>query len=252
MANSKRLVLLQSNYIPWKGYFDLIAAADEFVIFDEVQFTKNDWRNRNRIALNGKLHWLTIAIKTSGAAKQPIQSATVSRPDWSHVHWETLRQAYRRAPYFDEIGPFLENVYSQAATLDRLTEINELFLRAICDVLGVTTKIIRADIVERAATTPTQRIVEICKERGATEYLSGPAAQAYLEVNLLRDAGLTLQYADYSDYPEYAQQMPAFEHGVSIVDALFQCGAQTTRSMLKSMRAPDGLLSAKDSKIHEE
>jgi hypothetical protein len=252
MANRKRLVLLQSNYIPWKGYFDLIAAADEFVIFDEVQFTKNDWRNRNRITLNGKLHWLTIAIKTSGAAKQSIQSATVSGPDWSRVHWETLRQAYRKTVYFDEIAHSLENAYSRAAALDRLTEINELFLRTICEILGITTKIIRGDIVERAAKTPTQRIVEICKERGATEYLSGPAARVYLEEDLLRDAGLTLQFADYSDYPIYTQQMPNFEHGVSIVDALFQCGAQTTRSMLKSMRVPDGLILAEGPKIHEE
>lgn len=251
MATRKRLVLIQSNYIPWKGYFDLIAASDEFAIFDEVQFTKNDWRNRNRIALNGKLHWLTIAIKTAGAARQSIQAAEVSRRDWAHVHWETLRQAYRKAPCFGEVGPVLEDAYRQAAAFDRLTDINELFLKTICGLLGVTTPIVHAEIVERAAATPTQRIVEICKERGATEYLSGPAARAYMEEELLREAGVALKYADYSGYPEYPQQLPAFEHGVSIVDALFQCGAAGARAMLKSVRAPGSLVLAEEQKSSE-
>lgn len=239
MYTKKRLVLNQSNYIPWKGYFDLIAASDEFVIFDEVQFTKNDWRNRNRIVLNGKLHWLTIAIKTAGVAKQSIQLAEVSDRGWARVHWETLRQAYRKSPYFGEVGPVLEDTYRQAATTDSLTEINHLFLGVICGLLGVTTGIVRSDAVKRAAETPTQRIIEICKARGATEYLSGPAARAYLQEDQLREAGIALEYADYSGYPEYQQHLPAFEHGVSIVDALFQCGRTGARAMLKSVRAPD-------------
>lgn len=239
MGMKKRLVLIQSNYLPWKGYFDLIAASDEFVIFDEVQFTKGDWRNRNRIALNGKLHWLTIAIKTAGAATQSIQSAEVSNREWAHIHWETVKQAYRRAPYFREIGPVLEETYRQAAAADRLTDINLLFLKVICDLLGITTDIVPADVVEREAKTPTERIIEICRARGATEYLSGPAARAYLDEEALREAGVALEYADYSGYPEYPQQLPAFEHGVSIVDVLFQCGKKDARAMLKSVRAPD-------------
>jgi hypothetical protein len=235
----KRLVLNQSNYIPWKGYFDLIAASDEFVIFDEVQFTKNDWRNRNRVVLNGKLHWLTIAIKTAGVAKQSIQLAEVSDRGWARIHWEILRQAYRKAPYFGEVGPVLEETYRQAATTGSLTEINQLFLEAICCLLGITTSIVRSDVVKKTAMTPTQRIIEICKARGATEYLSGPAARAYLEEEQLRDAGIALEYADYSGYSEYQQQMPVFEHGVSIIDALFRCGGTGARAMLKSVRAPD-------------
>ena len=93
MSGAKKIVILQSNYIPWKGYFDLMAAADEFLLFDEVQFTKNDWRNRNRIVLNGKLHWLTLPVKTAGTFGGAIDQIEVSNANWARVHWSTLKQA---------------------------------------------------------------------------------------------------------------------------------------------------------------
>src|SRR5215467_1371033 len=101
----KTIVILQSNYIPWKGYFDLMAAADEFLLFDEVQFTKNDWRNRNRIVLGGRLHWLTIPVRTAGRFGTAIERIEVSVKDWARKHWETLQQAYRGAPHFPFAAP---------------------------------------------------------------------------------------------------------------------------------------------------
>ena len=138
-APGTSLVILQSNYIPWKGYFDLMSAADEFVIYDEVQFTKNDWRNRNRIVLNGKPHWLTIAAKTSGAFGLPIDRIEVANRDWSRMHFETLRQAYRKAPFFREMFPPLEIAFMRACELRLLSEVNELFLRSLAQLLGLET-----------------------------------------------------------------------------------------------------------------
>lgn len=234
-SRTKKIAILQSNYIPWKGYFDVMAAVDEFLIFDEVQFTKNDWRNRNRIVLNGRLHWLTIPVRTSGAFGQPINCVEIASPDWANAHWETLKQGYRRAPHFSEIAGVLQAAYGAAASLGLLADVNELFLRAVAGYLDLTTQILRAEIVQRTRADPTERLVEICQARQATVYVSGPAARAYLKTDLFRNAGIALHYANYQDYSDYPQGVAPFEHGVSIVDALFQCGRET-RSHLKSLQ----------------
>jgi len=239
--SEKTIVILQSNYIPWKGYFDLLAAADEFLLFDEVQFTKNDWRNRNRIVLGGRLHWLTIPVRTAGRFGMAIERAEVPVTDWARAHWETLQQAYRRAPHFAFAAASLEEAYRTAGTLDRLSEINELFLRVVAALLGVHTPILHAAIVPRKAEDATERLLEICLARGATAYASGPAARAYLNASAFERAGVKLYYADYTGYAPYPQACEPFQHGVSIVDALMQCGPQT-RSQLKALADRPSLL----------
>jgi hypothetical protein len=230
----KTIVILQSNYLPWKGYFDLMAAADEFLLFDEVQFTKNDWRNRNRIVLNGRLHWLTLPVRTAGRFGAAIQDVEVANAGWGASHWQTMRQAYRGAPHFKAIGPVLEQAYAATAALDRLSQINEHLLRSIAALLRLDTAILHADIVPRTTDDPTRRLLEICKARGATAYVSGPAARSYLDLAAFRDAGITLYFADYSDYPAYPQECSPFEHGVSVIDPLMQCGPDA-RNHLKAL-----------------
>jgi hypothetical protein len=240
--SGKTVVILQSNYIPWKGYFDLMAVADEFLLFDEVQFTKNDWRNRNRIVLDGRLHWLTLPVRTAGRFGTAIEYINVSDPGWAKSHWDTLRQAYRQAPHFAFAAPALEEAYRTAAGFTRLSEINEHFLRSIATLLGVPTPILPAGIVPRTIEDPTGRLLEICRARGATAYVSGPAARAYLDVSAFHRAGIALYFADYSGYPTYQQGCEPFEHGVSIIDTLMGCGAGA-RQHLKAFRDPAALLS---------
>ena len=230
----KTIVILQSNYIPWKGYFDLMAAADEFLLFDEVQFTKNDWRNRNRIVLGRKLHWLTLPVRTAGDFGAAIDRIEVSRPDWAKAHWGRLRQAYRRAPHYSSIGPELEQAYAAAAALTHLSKINEHFLRTIAALLNLDTAILHAGIVPRTTSDATDRLLEICRARGATDYVSGPAARDYLRPGAFQQAGIALHFADYNGYPAYPQSHEPFEHGVSMIDALMQCGLDA-RSHLKSL-----------------
>jgi len=232
---AKTIAILQSNYIPWKGYFDIVAAADEFLIFDEVRFTKNDWRNRNQIVLDGRKHWLTIPVKTSGTFGERIDRIETARPDWHRAHWDTLRQAYGAAPFYREMAPFFEALYRDAAPLRLLTEINELFLRRLAALLDLPTAILRADVVPRETPNPTERLVEICRARGATDYITGPAARAYLKPELLRAVGVRLHFANYQDYPKYPQSMTPFDHRVSVIDTLFWCGC-AARAQLKSLR----------------
>jgi hypothetical protein len=242
--SGKTIVILQSNYIPWKGYFDLMAVADEFLLFDEVQYTKNDWRNRNRIVLNGRLHWLTLPVRTAGKFGMPIERIEVSRAEWAVAHWDTLKQAYRQAPHFRSIAPILEETYRTAATLTRLSEINEHFLRSIATLLGLDTSVMQARIVPRATADPTDRLLEICKARCATTYVTGPAARAYLNTSVFGHAGIAVQFANYSGYPTYPQDRVPFEHGVSIVDTLMQCGLEARSHLKAPINRADFLSSA--------
>ena len=242
---SKTIVILQSNYIPWKGYFDLMAVADEFLLFDEVQFTKNDWRNRNRVVLDGRLHWLTIPVRTAGQFGLAIESVEVSGHDWARAHWDTVQQAYRRAPFFKSFAPSFEEAYRAVAGLTHLSEINEHFLRTIAALLDIATSIVPAAIVPRSCQDPTERLLEICRARGASAYVTGPAARAYLDETAFGKAGIALFYADYAGYPAYPQGCRPFEHGVSIVDLLMQCGPHA-RSHLKACADRSALLRPAD------
>ncbi len=234
--SQKSLVILQSNYIPWKGYFDLMMAADEFVVFDEVQYTRRDWRNRNKIIINGAPAWLTIAVQSKGNYDAPIDAMVVSDAEWARDHWRSIDLNYRKAAYFGDIAPALERAYLEAAGLERLTDINELFLKTLAGLLQIATPIVRSNIVPRTSVDPTQRLVEICSARGATEYISGPAARAYIDREAFTKAGVSLSYANYDGYPVYDQASSAFEHGVSIIDVLMRCGRDGARAQFKSFR----------------
>lgn len=234
MANEKTVVILQSNYIPWKGYFDLMAVADEFIIYDEVQYTRRDWRNRNKIIINGAPHWLTIPVRSKGNFESPIDEIRVDGRDWAANHWRTIEMSYRRAPYFHDVGPLLSAAYERAAGLDLLTDVNEMFLRQIADILAIRTPLLRGRAVPRTTSDPTDRLIELCMAREATHYVSGPAARSYIDRDKFDRAGIALSYANYQGYPVYEQATSVFEHGVSMIDVLFRCGPGA-RAHLKSV-----------------
>ncbi len=230
----KTIAILQSNYIPWKGYFDIIAAVDEFLIFDDVQYTRRDWRNRNKIVYGGELHWLTIPVASKGAYEAPINTIAIADRSWARKHWANIRHAYARTPHFHGLAPLLESTYARAAELALLTEVNELFLRTLSDVLELDTTFIRTDDIPRKATDASGRLVEICLARGADTYVSGPAARAYIDRAQFDAAGITLAYANYEGYPVYDQGTASFEHGVSMLDVMFRFG-RDARMHLKTI-----------------
>lgn len=226
---SKSAAILQSNYIPWKGYFDIINSVDEFILLDDVQYTKNDWRNRNRIKTPQGPKWLTIPIRMRGHWPVPIRDVEIEPGAWARKHWKTLVQNYGKVPCFHEVGPLFEEIY---ATLDerRLSDVNRRFISAVCDTLGIHTRI-TCSTEYRLAEGRNERLIDLCQQVGADVYLSGPAAKAYLDENLFRAHGVQVEYVDYSGYVEYQQLYPPFEHAVTILDLLFHHGAEATRFM---------------------
>jgi hypothetical protein len=230
---SKRVAILQSSYIPWKGYFDLIAAVDEFVLYDDAQYTKRDWRNRNRIKTPHGLLWLTVPVLVKGRFEQRVRDTVVSDLGWAAKHWRTIRASYARAPCFGQYEAPLEELFLGSVD-DHLSAVNFRFLSGLCRLLGLTTRLTWSmDYV--LAPDRTARLVGICRQAGATEYLSGPAARSYLDERQFRDAGIAVTYADYTGYPEYPQLHPPFEHHVSVIDLLVHTGAEARRFMRAGM-----------------
>lgn len=226
-AARKRVAILQSNYIPWKGYFDMIAAVDEFILYDDVQFTKNDWRNRNKIKTREGVQWLTIPVFHK--LDDRIRDVKVSQANWHDKHWKTIQQNYGKAHAFRETGEFLADLYARA-TSPFISEINHLFIVEICRFLGIRTNITWSSDYEYAGDR-SSRVLSLCQAAGAATYLSGPSAQSYLEVDLFKSAGVEVEWMDYSGYPVYPQLHGEFDHGVSIVDLMLNAGREATGLM---------------------
>lgn len=216
----KKIAILQSNYIPWKGYFDMIAAVDEFVLYDDAQFTKNDWRNRNQIKTPHGIQWLSVPVGQDISRK--IRDVELPKNKWQIKHWKTLEGNYRRAPYFAEIASVLEPLY-YADTCTHLSEINRRLIEAVCNYLGIKTKISNSWDYQ-LLDGQTERLAGICAQAGADEYISGPAANDYIEEDVFAKQGVKVTWFDYSGYPPYPQQWGEFVHSVSILDLLFNCG----------------------------
>jgi hypothetical protein len=230
IVNRRKLVaIVQSNYIPWKGYFDLIRSVDEFVLLDEVQFTKRDWRNRNRIKTAAGARWLSVPVVSKGRYTQAIDETEIAE-SWVDKHWAALRHSYGRAAHFREFAEPVRALYDAAADEMLLSRVNYRLLVGICAMIGIATPI-RFSREYATRGVKTDRLLSICAAAGATHYLSGPAARAYLETDKFAAQGIAVVYADYSGYPEYPQLCEPFEHGVSILDLLFNTGRDAPRYM---------------------
>jgi pentatricopeptide repeat protein len=225
----KKIIITQSNYIPWKGYFDSINIADEFILYDDMQFTKRDWRNRNQIKTRDGIKWLTIPVEVKGKYYQKINETKISEPDWAEKHWNTILHNYSKAKYFNEYKKLFEELYLNNKE-EYLSKVNYNFLKAVCEILGIKSKMIWSEefnLLEEK----TERLVDICKTRGATDYYSGPAAKAYMNEELFEKENIKVHYFDYSGYPEYNQLHGEFTHAVSIIDLLFNEGPNSTKFM---------------------
>jgi hypothetical protein len=221
----KKIAINQSNYIPWKGYFDLIASVDEFILYDDMQFTKNDWRNRNQIKTPRGVEWLSVPVGSD--IHRRIRDVTLPDNQWPAKHWKTLDANYARAPYFREVAEWLAPLYLQARHT-HLSALNRSLIETVCNYLGIKTRITNSWDYQLPEGR-SERLAALCRQTGATEYVSGPAAKAYLDEELFARSGVKVTWFDYGTYPEYPQLWGGFVHGVSVLDLLFNCGPEAPR-----------------------
>lgn len=241
---SKRVAIVQSSYIPWLGYFDLIRRVDEFILLDDVQFTKRDWRNRNflRGAGSGGFFRLTIPVGSGNRARL-INEVRSCEPGWNARHWKAISQAYARCPYFHVYKSGFERVYNAvggsvgpdgAYLGELLSVINRVLIEAVCEALGVRTRLSWSTDYPHEG-VKTERLVSLCVASGATVYLSGPSAKTYLHEPSFAARGIAVEYAEYN-YAPY-RQLGSGAGGVgfigqlSVLDLVFNEGPNAVACM---------------------
>ena len=222
----KKIAILQSNYIPWKGYFDIIQQSDVFVIYDEVQYTKNDWRNRNLIKTPNGLEWLTIPVNQKNL-DQKINETYVSQHNWNKKHWNTLVGNYSKAPFFKRYSEEFKDLFLGIET-DNLSEINLLFIKKINSLFEINTEIIDSQSLQLIG-DKNERLIEAIKKLNGTHYISGPAAKSYLNIEAFEKEEIQVEWMNYSNYPEYPQMFSPFKHNVTILDLLFNVGPDSKK-----------------------
>jgi len=215
----KKIAISQSNYIPWKGYFDLINMVDEFILYDDTQYTRRDWRNRNKIKTPNGLKWLTIPVDVKGKYFQKIRETKISDKNWRTKHWQQIKQNYSNAKNFEKYQYFFEELYLNCKE-KYLSEINYKFLISINKILKIKTKI-RFSSEFDIYGNQTEKLLNICKQCNAKIYISGPSAKKYFDEQLAEKNNIQVEWINYKNYEEYEQLYQPFDHKVTILDLIF-------------------------------
>lgn len=218
-----RVGLIQSNYLPWRGYFDFISDVDLFIFYDEVQYTKGDWRNRNLIKTPNGKQWLTVPVKMR-SARQLIKDVSIDNTqDWISSQINRFDVSYKTAPFYPDAINFLERLKQKK--MISISELNRMLITDICKYLDILTPL---DVSWNYPSqgTKTERIIEILHKVHADVYLSGPSADSYLDKSLFLENNIQLEYKSYS-YDPYPQQWGSFMGDVTILDLIANCGSDS-------------------------
>lgn len=225
--------IIQSSFIPWRGYFDFIASVDVFVFHDDIQYTKGDWRNRNRIKTANGTEWLTVPVSYKRVAQRICDTAIDRTTDWAAKHHRVWEENYRATPHFSDVMDILAGLGE--ATDMTISQLNVRLIRRICAYLGISTPLcLSADYAPVG--TKTERLLDLIGKLGATCYLSGPSADDYLDKEAFRQRHIGLEYKSY-DYGPYPQCWGAFEGAVTVLDLIANCGQQAVVHLRS--RSPD-------------
>lgn len=218
-----RCAIVQPSYIPWRGYFDIIQRSDVFVFYDDVQYDTRGWRNRNLVKTPHGPRWLTIPVHAHNAQVEhiPIMAIQTAGDEWAHQHLRTLTRLYSRAPHFEMMLPWLDRVFAAPPPL--LADFTIATTIDLAEMVGITgTRFVRSSTLAVTG-AKTERLINILLKVGATHYLSGPTARAYLDEGMFRDHGITLEWMSY-DYRKYPQLYPPYDPHVTVLDLLFMTG----------------------------
>jgi hypothetical protein len=217
-------VILQPSYLPWLGYFAQLHRSDVFVIYDDVQFDKNGWRNRNRIKTAQGAQWLSVPVCTTGQNRPTNRDIGIdNKQAWRKKHQESIRQNYARAPFFNEYFFTFEAIY--AREWHRLFDLNIACFETLCRMLGIRREIRLASELGVSGES-TERLIGICQKLGADRFYEGAAGRAYIDDRLFTEAGIAIEYQDYQ-HPIYPQLHGDFVPFLSVVDLLFNCGPRS-------------------------
>ena len=214
--------MLQSNYLPWKGVFDMINQVDLFIFCEDVQYTRKDWRNRNRIITSNGVSWITVPVKSKNRRDQLIYQAEIcNKYNWQRKHFKSFQTNYSKALFYNEYKWIIEDIYL-SREWKNLSNLNIYTTKLISKVLKIKTKFINSLDLDYKG-KKDDMIIDVCKKLNADYFLSGPAAKNYINPQKFKDEKIVLNYTKY-EYPEYNQLHKPFYHFVTILDLIFNCG----------------------------
>jgi hypothetical protein len=214
-------VVLQPGYLPWLGFFDQLQRADIFVYYDDVQYDKHGWRNRNRIKTQSGPLWLTVPVRHGGIGFPRILDVEIdARRPWARKHLSSIRQAYARAPYLGRYLPALEELLQRR--WERLVDLDIACAALMAEWFGLRRRVERSSAL-KVGGDRSERLVNICRNLGASKYVSGAAAQSYLDVPLFERHGIRVEWQQYV-HPIYPQLHDEFVPYLSALDLLLNCG----------------------------
>jgi hypothetical protein len=229
---STTVCCLQPTYLPYAGVFDMIARSGVFVAFDTPQYEPKSWQSRNRVRGPQGEIMLTVPVKTAGRRFQAIQDVEIADTHWTERHWKTIVQCYRKAPYFSTYATALERVYYAHMTIaGRLVDLNIQLIWALCDMLQISTPILRASDLGVLTTGREQHILGILQAVGSNELLDAAGAEAILDLQPFKEAGVTVRFQHYQ-HPEYKQVYQPFLPYMSVIDALMCLGPDAKQVIL--------------------
>lgn len=232
----RRIAVSQSNYLPWLGYFALINSVSTFVIYDSAQFTKNDWRNRNRIMSNGTAFWISVPCLTKGRMGQAVFETEVKPVDWVRKHISSMRMSYGKTPHFAWFEERLFPTLLELETESQLSEVNQRLLNLIIGDLGIPTEIL-SDHMMALSGDANSKLIQICRQLNATEYVSGPSGSNYLDLSLFRERGITVQYMNYSPVSNFLERWaPVAQEPLSVIDTIARLGVEAVGEFLERQR----------------
>ena len=218
---SMRVTILQPSYLPWLGYFEQMQRSDQFVLYDDVQFTRRDWRNRNRIRVPEGSVWLTVPVIQKNKYEQSLLETKIDNStSWKRKHLETIRCHYSKTPFFDLYFPWCEKVFNSEWNF--LLDLSLETIQYLKGQLKISTPLLRSSELGGTG-DKTERLISVCKQLGATQYLSGESAKNYISEKDFSDQGIELEYQEYQ-HPEYPQRYEGFVPFLSTIDLLFNCG----------------------------
>lgn len=220
------MAILQSNYIPWRGYFDLMAYVDEFIILDDVQYTRRDWRNRNKIKTPRGTEWLTVPVRVKGKYDQKICETKIDGSRWAQRHLRSLRESYSRAPYFKDVYDLMS--YALLSGHEFLSSLNMDLIERVARELGIGTQISQSGNLFLSQGR-SERLAAMVERAGGKVYVSGPAARHYLELGPFISRGIQVDWFDYCGYVAYPQLGDGFVPEVSIIDLLMNAGPSSRK-----------------------
>lgn len=222
--------ILQPGYLPWLGFFEQIYRSDMFVFYDDVQYDKNGWRNRNRIRTASGVQWLTVPVLLKNESKQIIKDVKINNQEnWRKKHLTSIRTNYSKGEYFNDYFPLLEKIY--AREWNYLIDLNMELVYVLCDMLGLK-KPFKFSSELDVEGDKNSRLVNICNKLGANKFYEGQTGKEYINMDVFKSAGIEVEFQNYK-HPEYSQLYGDFIPYLSVIDLLFNEGSQSLEIITK-------------------